>query len=80
MDGLFHGKPYEQTDDLGGYKTPIFGLTPIYDYRIKFQIDWALLVIFSPQKIGILGWIYPLTQDSSDHLDDISFLLGNPGP
>ena len=26
MDGLFHGKPYEQMDDLGG-KTPIFGNT-----------------------------------------------------
>ena len=25
MDGLFHGKPYEQMDDLGG--TPIFGNT-----------------------------------------------------
>ena len=24
MDGLFHGKPYEQMDDLGG-PTPIFG-------------------------------------------------------
>ncbi len=30
MDGLFHGKPYEKMDDLGGFvKTPIFGSTPI---------------------------------------------------
>ena len=29
MDGLFHGKPYEQMDDLGGVPI-IFGLTPIY--------------------------------------------------
>ena len=29
MDGLFHGKPYEQMDDLGG-KTPLFLETPIY--------------------------------------------------
>ena len=28
MDGLFHGKPYEQMDDLGGVP-PIFGSTPI---------------------------------------------------
>ncbi len=26
MDGLFHGKPYEQMDDVGG-NTPIFGNT-----------------------------------------------------
>ena len=26
MDGLFHGKPYEQMDDLGG---PLFFETPI---------------------------------------------------
>ena len=26
MDGLFHGKPYEQMDDLGG-NTTIFGNT-----------------------------------------------------
>ena len=27
MDGLFHGKPYEQMDDLVGFPT-IFGSTP----------------------------------------------------
>ena len=27
MDGLFHGKPYEQMDDLG---VPLFLETPIY--------------------------------------------------
>ena len=26
MDALFHVKPYEQMDDLGGFTTPIFGL------------------------------------------------------
>ena len=30
MDGENKGKPYEQMDDLGGFTTPIFGLTPIY--------------------------------------------------
>ena len=29
MDGLFHVKPYEQMDDLGGFP-PMFGSTPIY--------------------------------------------------
>ena len=29
MDDLFHGKPYEQMDALGGFPTPIFGSTPI---------------------------------------------------
>ena len=29
MDGEFHGKPYEQMDDLGGFTT-IFGSTPIW--------------------------------------------------
>ncbi len=32
MDGENNGKPYEQMDDLGGFTTPIFGLTPIYIY------------------------------------------------
>ena len=30
MDGLFHGKPFEQMDDLGGFPI-IFGLTPIFE-------------------------------------------------
>ena len=29
MDGENNRKPYEQMDDLGGVKTPIFGWTPI---------------------------------------------------
>ena len=29
MDGLFHGKAYEQMDDLGGY-FPLFLEIPIY--------------------------------------------------
>ena len=37
MDGLFHGKPYEQMDDLG-VKTPIFGLTPIYSKTNIFSL------------------------------------------
>ena len=28
MDGENNGKPYEQMDDLGGLKPPIFGSTP----------------------------------------------------
>ena len=37
MDGLFHGKPYEQMDDLGGFPI-IFGLTPIYHTNIPYPI------------------------------------------
>ena len=33
MDGLVHGKPYGQMDDLGGTKTPIFGSTPTSTYN-----------------------------------------------
>ena len=29
MDGLLHGKPYEQMDDLGGFP-PIFGNTHVF--------------------------------------------------
>ena len=32
MDGLFHGKSYEQMDDLGVKTTIIFGLTPIWGW------------------------------------------------
>ena len=32
MDGLFHGKPYEQMDDLGGF--PIFLVQ--HPYYLKF--------------------------------------------
>ena len=32
MDGENNGsKPYEQMEDLGGFTTPIFGLTPILE-------------------------------------------------
>ena len=37
MDGVFHGKPYEQMDDLGGFPI-IFGLTPIYHTNIPYPI------------------------------------------
>ncbi len=30
MDGLFHGKPYEQMDDLGVF--PLFLETPIWNF------------------------------------------------
>ena len=32
MDGLFHGKPYEQMDDLG-VNNPIFGNTDVFFLR-----------------------------------------------
>ena len=31
MDGLLHGKPYEQMDDLGGTSTIIFGFNTHID-------------------------------------------------
>ena len=35
MDGENNGsKPYEQMDDLGGFPTPIFGLTSIWEIYI----------------------------------------------
>ena len=48
MDGLFHGKPYEQMDDLGGftiifetaiswiYPQPYLGSTPEFSPRAPF--------------------------------------------
>ncbi len=41
MDGLFHGKPYEQMDDLGG-KNPYFLETPIYSLKQT--------LFFAPEK------------------------------
>ena len=38
MDGLFHGNPYEQMDDLGGKTTPIFGSTPICNIHMHISI------------------------------------------
>ena len=38
MDGLFHGKPYFQMDDLGG--GPIFLETPAYKYLKKFTFSY----------------------------------------
>ena len=37
MDGLFHGKPYEQMDDLGG-KTPYFWKHPIKSWVVKAKL------------------------------------------
>ena len=36
MDGLFHGKPYEQMDDLGG--SIIFGNTHIFTVNTNLCI------------------------------------------
>ena len=50
MDGLFHGKPYEQMDDLGGFP-PIFGNTHIYLDFIVFNVALGIfLVIFSADE------------------------------
>ena len=36
MDGENNGKPpYEEMDDLGGFQTPIFASTPIYECLIE---------------------------------------------
>ncbi len=55
MDGLFHGKPYEKMDDLGG-NTPIFGLTPIYFvllyHLMSLHFLWPLLPLPVP-------WLLP---------------------
>ena len=47
MDGLFHGKPYEQMDDLGVFHTPIFGLTPICTLFVAISVpcDGSLFII-----------------------------------
>ena len=37
MDGENNGNPYEQMDDLGGLKTPIFGSTPILAPNTRMQ-------------------------------------------
>ena len=44
MDGLFHGKPYEQMDDLGG--KPILLETPIWNSDCK--IDYVALSELQP--------------------------------
>ena len=41
MDGENNGKPYEQMDDLGGFYTPIFGLTPIFLFTKIFELAAA---------------------------------------
>ena len=43
MDGLFHVKPYEQRDDLGGFSI-IFGST------MDSQMVVSLMVIFIPSN------------------------------
>ena len=43
MDGLFHGKPYEQMDDLGDFTTPIFGNTHILSGKFTQKKIWTIL-------------------------------------
>ena len=54
MDGLFHGKPYEQMDDLG--VSHIFGSTHIYIYislkSTTEQINESLGVVYV-----LRGWV-----------------------
>ena len=45
MDGLFHGKPYEQMDDLG---VPLFLETPMY----LQDLHSLKLTASSPLKMG----------------------------
>ncbi len=44
----FNGKPYEQTDDLGGVPI-IFGLTPIY-------LHYTLILLMAEIPNNHLGW------------------------
>ena len=46
MDGLFHGKPYEQMDDLGCFP-PIFGNTHIC---LRFFLLVVLVPLFQAQS------------------------------
>ena len=47
MDGLFHGKPYEQMDDLGG-KNPYFWKHPynVFSLALFVSCQWAQLMHF----------------------------------
>ena len=47
MDGLFHGKPYEQVDDLGGF--PIFLETPIW-FHETYSKHYAGKMIVHPKS------------------------------
>lgn len=49
MDGEHHGKPYEQTDDLGG--TTIFGSTSVCSLPHQKQLENL--------SISTLGFVYP---------------------
>ena len=42
MDGLFHGKPYEQMDDFGE-KKPYFWTHPHHVYQLKVLSDFRRL-------------------------------------
>ena len=42
MDGLFHGKPYEQMDDLGGKPHNYFGFNPRIGKK-KHTVFWSHL-------------------------------------
>ena len=44
MDGLFHGKPYEQMDDLGGFP-PIFGNTQMATFGISLGYPDSLFLM-----------------------------------
>ena len=43
MDGENHGKPYEQMDDLGGGKTPIFGNIHFLTFQSTAQFETRYL-------------------------------------
>ena len=55
MDGLFHGNPYEQMDDLGGFP-PIFGLTPNLFFHLVQRIPWDLW-LFGILEISGVGLV-----------------------
>ena len=59
MDGLFHGTPYEQMDDLGGFYSPIFGSTPTYQCSLN-----KMMVQFSEKKKKLRWKKHPSTGDA----------------
>ena len=56
MDGLFHGKPNEQMDDLGGFPI-IFGSTPIMVVLKDFSYNNACIVWVGIKSHDPWGWM-----------------------
>ncbi len=57
MDGLFHGNPYEQMDDLGG-KTPLFLVQhPFFPMIQTIQTNQkSRLELIGGYRLHLEGW------------------------